>query len=100
MKNYTWTNSSSFGFRVMEEGELLEDEWEGFTACCCCELLGPLLFPLVIFLVFFLIPSVASCLAGLHTFKCCDLCYLEELPVHLRMETGLCSAVLVVIAVK
>ena len=30
-------------FGVVEEGELLEDEWEGFTACCC-ELFGPLLF--------------------------------------------------------
>ena len=36
-------------FGVVEEGELLEDEWEGFTACCC-ELFGPLLFPLVFFL--------------------------------------------------
>ena len=22
-------------FGVVEEGELLEDEWQGFTACCC-----------------------------------------------------------------
>ena len=36
-------------FGVVEEGELLEDEWEGFTACCC-ELFGPLLFPLAFFL--------------------------------------------------
>ena len=26
--------------------------------------------------------SVASCLVELHTFKCCDLYCLEELPVH------------------
>ena len=44
--------------------------------------------------------SVASCLARLHTFECCDLCCLEELPVHLRVETGLCSAVLAVVVVK
>ena len=44
--------------------------------------------------------SVASCLARLHTFECCDLYYLEELPVHLRMETGLCSTVLVVVVVE
>ena len=44
--------------------------------------------------------SVASCLAGLHTFECCDLCCLEELPVHLRVETGLCSAVLAVAVVS
>ena len=32
-------------FGVVEEGELLlEDEWEGFTVCCC-EQFGPLLFP-------------------------------------------------------
>ena len=36
-------------FGIVEEGELLEDEWEGFTACCC-ELFGPLLFPLAFFL--------------------------------------------------
>ena len=47
-------------FGVVEEGELLEDEWEGFTACCC-ELFGPLLFPLAFFLAHW-IPSVASCL--------------------------------------
>ena len=35
-------------FGVVEEGELLEDEWEGFTACCC-ELFRPLLFPLAFF---------------------------------------------------
>ena len=44
--------------------------------------------------------SVASYLAGLHTFKCCDLYCLEELPVHLRVETGLYSAVLAVVVVK
>ena len=35
----------------------------------------------------------ASCLIELHTFECCDLYCLEELPVQLRMETGLCSGV-------
>ena len=44
--------------------------------------------------------SVAPCLVELHTFKCCDLCYLEELSVHLRVNTGLCSAVLVVAVVE
>ena len=70
----------------------------GFTACCCC----------CLDLFSFLwhsswahwMSSVASYLAGLHTFECCDLYYLEELPVHLRVETGLCSAVLVVTVVK
>ena len=35
----------------------------------------------------------------LHTFKCCDLYCLEDLPVHLKIETGLCYAILVVAAV-
>ena len=35
----------------MEEGELLEDEWEGFTACSCCELFESLLFSFDILLV-------------------------------------------------
>ena len=35
---------------VGEEEELLEGEWEGFTACCC-EQFEPPLFPLVSFLL-------------------------------------------------
>ena len=70
---------------VVKEGELLDDKWEGFTVCCCCELFGPLLFSLVFFWAHWM-SSVASYLAGLHTFKCCDLCCLEELPVHLRVR--------------
>ena len=39
-------------FEFVEEGELLEDEWEGFIVCCCyCELFGPLFFPLAFFFV-------------------------------------------------
>ena len=41
--------------------------------------------------------SLAPCLD--HTFECCDLCCLEELPVHLRVETSLCSAVFAVLVV-
>ena len=44
--------------------------------------------------------SIVFCLVELHTFKCCDLYYLEELPMHLKMETGLYSANLVVVVVK
>ena len=82
-------------FGVVEEGELLEDEWEGFTACCC-ELFGPLLFPLAFFLGSLDVFHCFFLFGWTHTFEYCDLYYLEELPVHLRMETGLCSAALTV----
>ena len=86
-----------FFFGVVEEGELLDDEWDGFTTCCC-ELFGPLLFLWHSSWAHWM-SSVASCLAVLHTFECCDLCYLEELSMHLRMVRlvyFLCFAVLVV----
>ena len=68
-------------FWVVEEGELLEDEWKGFTdCCCCCEQFG-LLFPLASLMWVHWISSFASCLVGLHTFKSCDLYCLNELPV-------------------
>ena len=44
--------------------------------------------------------SVVFCLVGLHTFGCCDLYCLVELSEHLKMETGLCSAVLAVDVVE
>ena len=99
MESYPWTLSSSFcsfGFWSCGKGELIEDEWDGFTACCC-ELLGHTLFPIWHSSWAHWMPSPAFCLARLHTFKCCDLYYLEELPVHLRVEINLCSAVLVAV---
>ena len=85
-------------FGVVEEGELLEDEWEGSqpVAVNCLDLFSFLWHSSWAHWMF----SVASYLVELHTFKCCDLCCLEELPVHLRMEIGLCSTILVVAVVK
>ena len=83
----------------MEEGELLKDEWEGsqpVVAVSCLDLFSFLWHSSWAHWM----SSVASCLVELHTFKYCDLYCLEELSVYLRVETGLCSAVLVVVVVK
>ena len=82
-------------FGVMEEGELLEDEWEVFTACCCCEWFKFLFFSFGILLGFIwylllLLVWLNFTLPSSVAFTAC---------VHLKMETGLYSAVLVAIVV-
>ena len=86
-------------FRVKEEGELLEDEWEGFTACVAVSCLDFSSFLWHSSWAHWM-SSVASCLVELHTFKCCDLCCLEGLPVHLRVGDWSVPAVLVVAVVE
>ena len=99
MESYPWTLSSSFGFLELWKREncwRMSGRGSQPVAVSCLDLFSFLWHSSWAHWM----SSVASYLAGLHTFKCCDLCCLEELPVHLRVETGLCSAVLVMAVVK
>ena len=100
MENYPWTLSSSFGSLELWKREdhcwRMSGRGSQPVAVSCLDLFSFLWHSSWAHWM----SSVASCLVELHIFKCCGLCCLEELPVHLRMETGLCSAVLVVVVVK
>ena len=99
MESYPWTLSSSFGFLELWKREncwRMSGRGSQPVAVSCLDLFSFLWHSSWAHWM----SSVASCLVELHTFKCCDLYCLEELPVHLRVETGLCSAVLAVAVVK
>ena len=100
MESYPWTLSSSFDFLGLWKRE---NYWRMSGRCsqpvvtvCCLGFFSFLWHSSWAHWV----SSVASCLVKPHTFKCYDLYCLEELPVHLRVETGLCSAVLVLAVVE
>ena len=99
MESYPWTLSSSFGFLELWKREncwRMSGRGSQPVAVSCLDLFSFLWHSSWAHWM----SSVASCLVGLHTFKCCDLYYLEELPVHLIIKTGLCSDGLAVVVVK